>query len=469
MPRRRARKSPPSKSGVRVPKYRRHFIKHYDPRDKHLPPAKRRVTRTSDLAFVEVNGEKVYLGEYGTPESKAAYERLIGSMRNGKIESPGSDSHPLTLADVILRYLREREDHFTLPPSAPDSVAFMLRDQETGEVRRFRRGIRHELAALRPVNRMFGTTPARDFDANAAEAVRQKMLRQHLTEKGKDGRPRRRVSPNTIKARMNVMVSMLTWAASRQFVPADVVLKLNGYVEMLPKNLKGRRHVVQRAAFDEVQTRVVSPVRAMMDLQVLTAARPEELCRLRVRDIVARGSVWRANLDWHKNAMKGRTRVLYFGPAAQAILKPFLHRAKDAYLFSPRDAVREFTVTPKALEGRVLTDHYTKDTYRQSIQRACDKAHPMPEELRVQGKHEIPEPVRAKRSEWRSAHRWSPYQLRHTAATLFRLTYGKDLTGRLLGHAGDVTDLYTHGEDTELTRAVAGFDPFKHPDWQVNS
>lgn len=73
----------------------------------------------------------------------------------------------------------------------------------------------------------------------------------------------------------------------------------------------------------------------------------------------------------------------------QEVLRPFLKMDTTAYLFSPRDAVSDF-VSGKYRDsaGRLRTgkrtpgERYTVHTYHRAIQRACEVAFGMPQELR---------------------------------------------------------------------------------------
>src|SRR5690606_18558207 len=151
---------------------------------------------------------------------------------------------------------------------------------------------------------------------------------------------------------------------------------------------------------------------ALVQLQLLTAARPGELLPLRAIDIVTRGPVWTYEPARHKNAHRGHSRTIYFGPRAQAVLRPSLdERPLQAPLFSPKAAEDERRaklfaerVTPLSCGNRPGTNRrrspkrepgevYTLSTYRRAIQRACERAN-------------VPA--------------WSPHRLRHSAATKLR-------------------------------------------------
>ncbi len=82
----------------------------------------------------------------------------------------------------------------------------------------------------------------------------------------------------------------------------------------------------------------------------------------------------------------------------------------------------------------------------------------MPRELRNVAT-KIPEAEReqlqAQARAWREQHTWHPHQLRHTAATEIRRTFGLEAAQVALGHAAaDVTQIYAE-RDLELARKVA--------------
>jgi hypothetical protein len=58
----------------------------------------------------------------------------------------------------------------------------------------------------------------------------------------------------------------------------------------------------------------------------------------RAIDLTMSGPVWTYRPASHKNKHRGRDRVIYLGPQAQAVIKSFLTTNLEAYLFSPRAA-----------------------------------------------------------------------------------------------------------------------------------
>jgi hypothetical protein len=53
------------------------------------------------------------------------------------------------------------------------------------------------------------------------------------------------------------------------------------------------------------------------------------------------GPVWMYTPQTHTTEHHGRERRIYFGPAAQAILRPWLRPELTAYVFNPREAMSE--------------------------------------------------------------------------------------------------------------------------------
>jgi integrase len=162
----------------------------------------------------------------------------------------------------------------------------------------------------------------------------------------------------------------------------------------------------------------------MVQLQRLTGSRPGEAKAMRAIDLTMTGPVWTYRPARHKNMHRGLGRVIFLGPQAQEVIKPFLTTDLHAYLFSPRAYVealrrrraeqRRTRRTPserkrrrKAKPRRVPAERYNRRSYRVAIVRACQKAGVPP---------------------------WSPLQLRHTAATAVRAKYGVEAAKVILGH-----------------------------------
>src|SRR5262249_6952006 len=161
----------------------------------------------------------------------------------------------------------------------------------------------------------------------------------------------------------------------------------------------------------------------------------------------------------HKTSHHGHDRLIFVGPRAQAILRPYLGADKDAYCFRPTDAVaarnakqrqlrksplhpshlRRLTARRSTCPKRSPRACYDSHSYRQAIERACDRAFPPTGVLARRDGESVKEWQRRLTAEqreelrrWRKSHRWHPNQLRHSRATELR-RHGLDLTKTVLG------------------------------------
>jgi integrase len=208
----------------------------------------------------------------------------------------------------------------------------------------------------------------------------------------------------------------------------------------------------------------------MIDLQLLTGARPGELCRMRTCDVDTKPKVWVYRPESHKTAHHGHRREVYVGPKAQKVLAPLLKPDLLAYVFSPTDAeraraekLREARKTPvqpsqekraerarRRRRRRAPADRYTVPSYRRAVQRACARAFPPPDYLaRNEGetvkawRERLTPKQRAELKRWVAEHAWHPHQLRHNAGTRLRREYGLEAAQVILGHKTmSVTEIY---------------------------
>jgi integrase len=304
---------------------------------------------------------------------------------------------------------------------------------------------------------------------------------------------------NVLNRHLKRVQRVFKWAASRQLVPGSVYADL-ATVEGLRKGHPGIRETQKVRPVPDAQVEAVlsllSPqVRAMIELQRLTGARSTEICSLRTGDIDTGGKVWIYRPQKHKTAHHDQVREILLGPRAREILEPHLKPDLQAFVFSPAEAAewhreqrrakRQTPLTPsqRARSERARQSpqprrrqpgsRYTKDSYGEAIERACDIAFPPPAELarlkvktprgKKQTRLETRKEWRARLGEkkwaellaWRKAHRWHPHQLRHSFATRIRKEFGREVVGTMLGDKSPrMIDTYAE-RDAETARKVA--------------
>jgi len=398
-------------------------------------------------ARVRIDGKDIYLGAYGSPESRERYDDLMSEWMARNEDVSG---YTLTVDDLSLLFLSHAETYYRHPNGEP-----------TGEAT----SIRH---ALRALVEMYGTIRVRDFGPKKLKRVRDELVRrQHV-----------RTNINRMVERIK---RMFTWGVSEEYVPADVATALASV-----KGLRrGRTAAVESKPVKPVDESIVNAtlphltktLAAMVRLQLLTGARPGEICSLRPCDVTSGvDGVWRYIPESHKTSWIGKQRRIHIGPKGQEVLRPFLDRDPEAYCFSPaeseaqRNAVRRekrtSPMTPsqasrkrKADRSRPPAERYSKDSYCRAIKRACQIAFGMPKELRT-----IPKSLRESEqqrlqtaaAEWRAKHCWTPGQLRHTRATVIRKLYGLEASQVVLGHSDPkTTEIYAEKDFALAAKIVS--------------
>lgn len=399
--------------------------------------------KPSGQAYVRLDGKDHYLGEYNSPESRDRYDEIVREWTVNQ----SADGVTLTVDELSLRYLQHARQHYR------------KNGEETSEVSSI-------MAALRVVVRAARRERARDFGPLKLQAVRTDMIAAGWKRK-------------SINIHVGRIRRMFQWAASQELLPVQTLNALQTVAGLREGRTEAAESIpvqpVSEAAVDAVRPHVSRQVWAMIQLQLVTGMRPGEVTAMRVCDITMGGPLWEYAPESHKTQHHGRKRIIILGPQAQTIIRPFLQADTTAFLFSPSDARAEFDAQrrenrrspltpsqkarkPKAKPERKPGDRYTVASYGSAIRKGCEKAHDMPRELRnVSTK--IPdaerEQLQTAARAWREEHTWHPHQLRHTAATEIRRTFGLEAAQVALGHAAaDVTQIYAE-RDLELARKVA--------------
>ncbi len=253
-------------------------------------------------------GRDVFLGRYGSPESRQRYAQVMAEWTaTGDLRPPATSD--ITLIELVDRYWVHVRSYYVKdgkPTSEQDTV--------------------HQ--ALAPVLKLYGLSPACEFGPLALETVRQAMVDLKWCR-------------NYINQQCSPIRMLFGWAVENELVPAVVFHGLQAVKGLR----KGRSNALESepvkpvAAADiaAVEELVPAPVRAMIQLQLHTGARPGEICIMRTADIETTGKVWLYGPHSHKTEHHEHERIIHIGPRAQAILKPWLRTDLRAYVFSPAD------------------------------------------------------------------------------------------------------------------------------------
>lgn len=272
----------------------------------------------------------------------------------------------------------------------------------------------------------------------------------------------------TVNAYQKCVIRAFKWGVARKFCPVETwqaltavetihkgrgVMLVNGKVVVPPE----RKIVlpVSEADFEAAKKKMPPTLANMVELQLLIGARSGEFLDITPNDLdrspkslkkkngeTVTVNVWTVDISKkHKGAWRGKPRILYFGPKAQAILRPYLlNRPGDAPMFNPREVIAERHADSKMHRrvdqqpsprqtDRVVRDRYYNDSYRRAIRRACDAA-------------EVPA--------------WNPHRIRHSAATYLREEFGLEVASLILGHSDvEVTKIYAERNEAKALEVMS--------------
>ena len=381
-----------------------------------------RLHKPTGQAVVTLGSRDIYLGKHGSPESHQRYDQLIVEwISKGRprrvVDQSGSVPVDLTITEIMVVYLKFADGYYRKGDSPSPEVD----------------NIRH---ALRPLRRLYGHTPAKEFGPLALKAVREEMIANELCR-------------NQINQRLGRIVRLFKWAVSEELVPASVHQALRT-VSGLKRGRSEARESVPVQPVSDQQVEAVRPyvsrqVAAMVELLRLTGMRPGEVCLMRGSDIERSHQVWIYKPHDHKTAYRGKSRTIALGPKAQQVLQAWFQSDPTAYLFSPAEAVAErraqqrlarATKVQPSQSSRSKTNpqrkpgnRYTTRSLHHAIRYGCTRATIEP---------------------------WHPHQLRHAAATRLRKEFGLDTARAVLGHSSAVvTEIYAELDFTKAEEAMS--------------
>jgi integrase len=360
---------------------------------------------------VYLDGSYHYLGPCDSAEAIAKYDALIlRYLSNGRKLPKEEPTHhgelPITVAEITAEYRRQID----------------LRPKQLSRYRHLCTLLEDE----------YGGTPADQFGP-----VKLSELRDLLVATGN--------ARQTINEYVRRIGMIFKHAASREMIALDVFSRLQT-LEPLRLGQTTAREYKQRqpARIEDVRAAAakLSPqARAIIAVQLSTAMRPSEVFAIRPMDIDRSRSEWFYRPVHHKTERYGIVKAIPIVGAARLAIEPFLDRPDDQYLFSPaessqwhRDQRSAARKTPKSCGNRVGTNRkanpkrkpgtkFNKDSLNNSVKVACKKA---------------------------NVARWTPYQLRHLAATTVADALGMGGARALLGHSSErMTRRYVHMRQEE--------------------
>lgn len=119
-------------------------------------PADRRHKPTNQ-GVVTLNGGDHHLGKHNTPERRAEYDRLIAPWlaSGGRLQSKSGSCSDLTVAELILTFLKHVAKHYRDAEKKPTQEVQNLKD------------------AIKPLRKLYSHPPAAESGPLALRAVRE--------------------------------------------------------------------------------------------------------------------------------------------------------------------------------------------------------------------------------------------------------------------------------------------------------
>jgi integrase len=399
--------------------------------------------RPTGQARVRINGRDIYLGRHGSEESKVEYEKLVRKLitdrAKDEVKARVEIATDLTINELAAAYLKHARTYYVKDGQPTKEFANVY-------------------AAVEGVRGRHGFELVTAFGPLKLKAIRDQWIEAGLVRA-------------QINARVGRVRRWFSWAIEEELAPPSVLQAL--------ENIKGLRKGRTEAKegkkilpvadnlVDAIQPFVSRQVWAMVELQKLSGMRPEEVCIMRTIDIDTTGDTWIYRPSRHKTEHHEQDRIVFLGPKAVEVLKPWLRPNVSEYLFSPKEATAERHATMRAARRtRVQPSHrnrkskrpriqpgdrYARLSYQRSIANACDRAFPHPT-LSAIAMKDLTDEQRTALKTWRNAHRWRPNQLRHSAATRLRREFGLDVAKAVLGHSTIATTQIYAEQDMEAAR-----------------
>ncbi len=306
-------------------------------------------------AFIQIDGQRVYLGKYDSPESHTKYHRIIAEWSEAGYRLLLKADDDITIAELVARFWDHAKTHYHKDDGSI-----------SGELRNYR-------TCIRDLRTVYDDILVAEFSPKCLKVVRQLMIDRGLCRKN-------------INSMVGRIKRIFKWGVENELVPVTVYRTLetvrnlqrnrSGAKESVPKQPVSQKHIIA------VKPYVSSPVWAMIRFQLATGARPGEILAIRQCDIeTANNDIWTYSPEKHKTEYKGFTRTIFINAHAQKVINPIMEcKAKTDYIFSPTDAELEMREkryqnrkTPLSCGNRQGTNRKDnrKVQWKQSPRRIC--------------------------------------------------------------------------------------------------
>jgi len=261
---------------------------------------------------VTLNGKDQYLGRWNTAASRAEYERLVGEwLASGCTLQPTNGG--LTIAELARAYWQFANGYY----------------RKDGKVTGTVHSIRVAIGTLRT---KYGLILVRDFGPLSLQALQRSLAESGLS----------RVYVNCL---IDLIKRIFKWGVAQEMVAETIYRALTAVPGLRMGRTVARERQPIRPVADEVIEKTLpclsQVVADMIRFQRLTGCRPGEVCQLRPMDLDRSTDIWAYRPASHETQHHQHDRVIFIGPKAQTLLRPYLLRAADDFCFSAAESEQQ--------------------------------------------------------------------------------------------------------------------------------
>jgi integrase len=318
------------------------------------------------------------------------------------------------------------------------------------------------LNQLKPFFDPYTNWPVSEFGSDELKAVQDSLVEYRYFYAKHDNEPIG-YTRDSINRMINSIRTMWQWGIGREVTTEAQRQRLKDVRPLRAGRTLARdrpkRATVTLEEFNKVTEKLTSVVADMLHVIWATAMRPSEVCRMRPFDISQDDpDCWlyvpgsdASHVGDHKMAHLHRIRAIPLTSEVQGILKARIKNLRSkACIFNPAESLKEVVdrrsnarKTPLSCGNRSGTnrkehpmikpgEEYTSRSLRAALKRACRRA---------------------------GVERFTPYDLRRSAATRIRSKLGKEAAKLILGHVStDTTEIYLLDEVKETMKVAKQLD-----------
>ncbi len=213
-----------------------------------VPSYRRQRKPTGDLAFVVLNGQRTYLGDWNTTESREAYRRVVAEfLATGQVRPV--EPELVRVVELIAKFMGWAETYYVRPNG-----------QRTTSTENYK-------IAFRPLRALYSSAFVSEFTPAMLKVVREQYIGTGMCR-------------GVVNQLTGLVKRLFKWGVSEGLVPAAVWQALTA-VEGLRYGRSGAREPdpvrpVPEAHIEAIMPYVSSQVQALIRLQLLTGARAGE-------------------------------------------------------------------------------------------------------------------------------------------------------------------------------------------------